>query len=212
MGKWKYLLWCDLETTGTDSKLDPILEVAWIITRRESPFSELSHGSLVVNPDLNVGPPFDGFMTEGWDSRLGDFVRNMHTENGLLDDIAAGRGVSIDDAQEAIISQLSVHGREKDFLLAGSGVSHFDHRMIDAQMPRVAKWLQYPNHDVGNIRRALEMVDGGEEFAAQAYGANIAATGGTQHRALDDIRDHLNEWRVYAAFLKHALATPEDPF
>lgn len=197
MGKWTKLFWCDLETTGTDEKLDPILEVAWIITERFAPWAELSHGSLVVDPNC-VG-------LVDWRDRMNDYVLGMHTDNGLLADIEAGPMFSIHDAQDAIISQLSLHGSKKDFLLAGSGVSHFDHRMIAAQMPRVEKWLQYPNHDVGNIRRALEMLKGGPQFADAVYGSNIATTGGVQHRAMDDIRDHLNEWRVYAEFLQWAL-------
>ena len=135
---------------------------------------------------------------------MGDYVLGMHTGNGLLADIDE-TPFGMDDAEMAIISQLSTIGSKHDFLLAGSGVSHFDHRMIDAQMPRVAKWLQYPNHDVGNVRRAFEMLDGGKELVDSTYGSNILATAGTQHRAEDDIRDHLNEWRVYASFLQKAL-------
>ena len=76
-------------------------------------------------------------------------------------------------------------------------------------MPRVDAWLQYPCMDVGVVRRALEMLDGSTALINDTYGANIAATGGTQHRAQDDIRDHLNEWRVYAQCFQGMLDTLE---
>jgi len=193
MGKYKYLWWTDLESTGSKTE-SYILEWAWIITEARSPFDELSCGSLIVEP-----------ADPEWESQMDDFVRNMHTENGLLADIHGGKGVSIEDAEDAIISQMSTVGSKHDFLCAGSGVSHFDRRLITFQAERVSKWLQYPNLDVGVIRRAFEMIKGGKEFADSVYGANIAATSGTKHRAMDDIRDHLNEARVYAQFLEEAL-------
>lgn len=200
MAKYKKLFWFDLETTGTKEHEDPILEIAWIITDPVPPFTELAHGSLVVDPSIEH---------PGWRKRLeeNEYVFNMHTENGLLADIDAGIGHSTEFAEDLVIASLEEHGKKHEFLAAGSGVSHFDRRMIAAQMPRLASWLQYPNHDVGNLRRAFEMLPGGEDFVRQVYGANILATDGTKHRAADDIRDHLNEWRVYSQLLTTTLAT-----
>lgn len=202
MPKAKFLFWIDLETSGTDEHADPILEAAWIITTRMHPFDELSHGSLVVEPDKNQWPM--------WRSRMDPFVLKMHSSNGLLDDIDqstwhSSRGVTITDLQEAIVSHLSLHGNKGEYLIAGSGVSHFDRQMIKAQMPLVNEWLQYPSFDVGVLRRCLESLYYGNQFVGEAYGANIIATSGTAHRAQDDIRDHLNEWRIYSAFFQNAL-------
>lgn len=204
MGKWKYLFWIDLEASGSDQEKDPIMEAAWRITEREAPFNVLLSNSCIIDPELG-----DISANGEWIQRMKDtpeeVVFKMHTETGLLRDISEGEGISAVDAQALIIADLDSIGSKHDYLIAGSGVSHYDRRMIATQWPKVDKWLQYPSLDVGNVRRAFEMVPGGLEFADVAFGSTRTATGGVRHRADADIDDHIGEWRIYAEFLAEAV-------
>lgn len=187
MARAKYLLWIDLETTGVDHNEDPIIEVGMIVTEASPPFADLFEGSWVINPAL-AG-------LSSWRGRMGDYVKQMHATNGLLDDVEnPDIAVALSVAEEQIINALDSIGRPHNFMLAGSGVGHFDRRFIETQMPFLAKWLQYPNLDIGVIRRALSFAkrDDLTEFGTTFEGED------KPHRGLDDVRDHLAEFRLYA--------------
>lgn len=175
----KYV-WLDLETTGTDEHLDPILEVGIVITDDE--LNELDDRSYIIKP------------LDGWQSRLNDYVRDMHTRNGLLADVET-YGEPIAEVEEYLELALSHHGKKHDFILAGSGVAHFDRRFLEAQMPEFTKWLKYYCIDVGVMRRVLCLC-GREDLLIEKQEKN--------HRALDDALYHLEELR----HIRAALAKP----
>jgi len=189
----KYFAWIDLETTGIDDRLDPILEIGLIITRTTPPFKTVVAYEAVVAPEGN------------WRDRMDDFVLDMHTGNNLLNDIES-HGRLLADVEQEVISLLKEHGRPHNYMLAGSGVSHFDRRFIASQMPGLEKWLQYPNMDVGILRRALKF-SGRRDL--DAFGQTFAISTDKPHRGLDDVADHLNEWRVYAEIFA-AIPQPEN--
>jgi oligoribonuclease len=193
----KFLAWVDLETTGLDPEADPILEIGLIVTPARAPFDELAAYQGVIDPADNFSPV--------WHGRMNDVVRNMHTRNGLLADIYNG-GFSMARVQAESIALLSQFGKPHDFMLAGSGVGHFDKRFIDAQMSRFASWLQYPVLDVGVLRRALVFA-GRKDL--DSFGTTFKnGPGGKPHRGIDDVRDHLAEWRLYADLFT-TIPTPE---
>jgi oligoribonuclease len=125
---------------------------------------------------------------------MNPFVREMHMSNGLLDDIEK-YGEPITDVEEYLTLALSHEGEPGDFILAGSGVSHFDRRFIEAQMPQLAKWLRYYNIDVGVLRRTLELC-GRDDLLLPKQDKT--------HRALDDALLHLEELRFVRAALGSA--------
>jgi oligoribonuclease (3'-5' exoribonuclease) len=192
----KYLLWIDLETTGTDHELDPILEIGAIITESDHPFDEVAEFERVIDPG-----------TLEWKARLDDFVLNMHTENGLLNDIKTTKAVSPERAEADLCVLLAGYAKEHQFLLAGSGVSHFDRRFIATQMPKVHAFLQYPNLDVGISRRDRERAGRGDLIASGLTYTGSEHFDGKPHRGLADARDHLVEYRAYAEQLR-SLPTP----
>jgi len=188
MARAKYFAWIDLETTGVDEDLDPILEVGMIITRTSAPFEELFAGQWVIDPTSTLFP--------GWRERLreNEFVQNMHTVNGLLDDVGKSDvAVSLDVAEKQMINALDFHGRPHNYMLAGSGVGHFDRRFIATQMPTFDTWLQYPNLDVGVLRRAFSFAGRSD---LDAFGSTFEGSD-KPHRGLPDVRDHLAEFRAY---------------
>lgn len=181
--KTKFLAWVDLETTGTDEKLDPILEFGSVVTLAEPPFDVIFEAEGVFKPP-------ELFFVD-WRERIeaNDFVREMHTVNGLLDAVDAVGG-DIADFEKLMVSDLAEIGKRHEFMLAGSGVGHFDRRFLQAQMPDFESWMQYPVLDVGVIRRAMWM-----------SGSKAAWTPTKPHRGLDDLKDHLEEFRHYARLM-----------
>ncbi len=181
-----YALWLDLETAGLEP---PILEVGAAMVENRFPFPDVEHYSAVVRPDV-----------PGWREKMVPFVVEMHTKTGLLDAVPQGRPlVEVEDELLAMLDRYV--DPTAQVVLAGSGVSHFDHEIIKSEMPRLAKRLRYATLDVGVIRRAFEFV--GRKAVTEVYGQTFTspAPEAQQHRALADVLDHLNEWRHYARML-----------
>lgn len=195
MAQAKFYFWCDLETTGLDQVNDPIIEIGVVVTEIAPPCIELASFTANIRPSHN----------DDWKLRMDDHVLEMHTINGLLDDIDSD-SMGLREAEIEIINLLSTFGRPHNFMLAGSGVSHFDRRFIGSQMTGLDKWLQYPSLDVGTVRRGFtfcgrkDLTSFGETFKG----------GDKPHRALADIRDHLNEWRNYAAIIQSIERADDD--
>ena len=170
-----HLLWIDLETTGIDEKKDEIVEVGFIITDME--LNEKTSGSSVIQITEN-----------GWRRiEADDFIKNMHTENGLLA-VAEQHNSELPTAKEYedfLLNELEKLGVSSHrAMLAGSGVGHFDRRFLATWMPKLNRYLAYPVVDVGVIRR----------FYRDLCGMEVSAINdGKTHRALDDISCHLDE-------------------
>lgn len=170
------LLWLDLETTGVNELADDeIIEVGCILTTE----------SLVTSGEFNavVRPSTKA------KARLvaNQIVFDMHTINGLLDEL--DNGDAIEDVEIQLLHWLHELKSPHRLTLAGSGVGHFDMRFVRTQMTMFHRRLNHFVIDVGMIRRAHEMWVG-----TPVSEANDAKT----HRALDDIRCHLEEARTFA--------------
>jgi oligoribonuclease len=171
------LLWLDLETTGSDVAHDSIIEVGCILTTTD----------LVVFGEFQavVVPEAEGYGR----LMLNDFVRGMHTNNGLLEDLTAGLGKKPHEVTKDLLAWLrSLGASEGRTVLAGSGVGHFDRKFIDRYMPQLSRFLRYWCIDVGVVRRAHEMWVGT---------VVSTANDGKTHRALDDVRCHLAEAQAF---------------
>jgi oligoribonuclease len=130
----------------------------------------------------------------------------MHQENGLVDACAVTPHTLVQvDAELA--RHLAHWGKEHEYMLAGSGVGHFDRRFIRQQLPAVDAFLQYPAIDVGVIRRAMRM------WAGDAL--DFKMNEGKEHRAMADIEQHLAEALTYRSLFRQwgrtESATPGGP-
>lgn len=175
-----HILWMDLETTGSDEANDCIIEVGAIVTTYD--LQERSCFTEIVKPfPLGLGRLLQN-----------DVVREMHTTNGLLEDV-----LRASDAQrphlteQRLLSWLDGLGLSHGGLvLGGSGVGHFDRRFIRKFWPTLNGRLRYWVVDVGVLRRTYEMWVGPDPFRHNA---------GKTHRAIDDIRCHVEEARSFAS-------------
>jgi oligoribonuclease (3'-5' exoribonuclease) len=110
----------------------------------------------------------------------------MHDANDLWRDVAGPLAQPLIGAKADIIGLFQSLGDKHDFILCGSGVSHFDRRFLAEHMPRLTKWFRYYSIDVGVLRRSLELIGRTDALLSKQDKA---------HRALADARYHLEEMR-----------------
>lgn len=168
-----YILWCDLECTGNRPE-DSIIEVGVALTDRN--LVEIDSQSIVLA------------LPEAYWPQMDPFVVAMHTKNGLLADCAKSEVETI-DADVQLTTWIKKYTSGDHIPLAGSGVSHFDRHYIKKDLPRFNKYLSYWAYDVGVIRRTLKL------FRIDAPKADTSDD--KTHRAIDDIRAHVEEMRRY---------------
>lgn len=180
------LVWIDLEMTGLDTVKHTIVEIAVLITNSEL---ELVDDGI----DLIVHASEDEL------ARMDDFVQKMHTKSGLLTAIEAST-ITLADAGVATLAYLGER-------LPGPGTTPLcgnsigvDRRFLDRYLPAVDQYLHYRSVDVSSFKELCRRW----YPSAYKHRPDKAET----HRALDDIRESIEELRYYRA---HMLLPPETP-
>ena len=183
------LLWLDLETSGLDPHRHIILEVACILTNDD--LSEVASYDAVINPGVSDVLRLLALTSD-------DFVIDMHTKNGLVEEINLGATTSMAEAEKHILEMVEDIPK-KELILAGNSV-HFDRKFIDEYMPALAKKLNYRIFDV---RTLMQM----EEFWAP--GATEETESVSVHRAMPDIEFSLRTAHKYKSLLEKVTALSE---
>ncbi|MFJ6278713.1 MAG: oligoribonuclease [Actinomycetes bacterium] len=168
------IVWIDCEMTGLDPVSDALIEVAVIVT--DSELNVLGEGVDVV-----IAPP------PGALDSMGDFVRNMHTVSGLLDDLPAG--VSMEEAQDRVLRYITAHVPEPRRAQLGGNSVGTDRVFLARDMPLVVEHLHYRVVDVSTIKELARRWYPRAYFQAPEKSGN--------HRALGDIQDSIRELRYY---------------
>jgi len=168
------LVWVDCEMTGLDLEVDELVEVAVVITDYD--LVPVDPGfSIVIKPDQSA---FE---------HMGDFVRDMHTASGLLEEIPDG--VSLADAEYQVLEYILRFVPENGTApLAGNTIGT-DRAFIAKYMPRVDAHLHYRNVDVSSIKELSR------RWFPRVYFQAPAKNGG--HRALADILESIRELDYY---------------
>jgi oligoribonuclease len=175
------LAWMDLEMTGLDPTVDVIVEIATLIT--DDNLEIVAEG-----PDLVVHQPPEVLAC------MGDYVRNMHTRSGLLGEIEAST-VSLADAGAQTLAFLQEHIAEaRSVPLCGNSIGT-DRRFLLSYLPEIEEFLHYRSVDVSTIKEL------GKRWYPDVLKKLPKKKEG--HRALDDIRESVDELRWYrtAVFL-----------
>jgi oligoribonuclease len=168
------LVWIDCEMTGLDLANDALIEVAVLVTDYE--LNVLGDGI-----DLVIAPPPAAL------DQMGDFVRDMHTASGLLEELA--NGIPLADAEDQVLDFITAYVKEpRKAALAGNSVGT-DRTFLVRDMPRVESHLHYRNVDVSSIKELVR------RWYPRVYYATPAKTG--NHRALADITESISELRYY---------------
>jgi oligoribonuclease len=168
------LVWIDCEMTGLDLQIDELVEVAVVITDYD--LVPVDPGfSIVIKPDQTA-----------WD-HMGDFVREMHTSSGLIEEIP--QGVSLAEAEYEVLEYILkfVPGAQSA-PLAGNTIGT-DRMFLAKYMPRVDSHLHYRSVDVSSIKELAR------HWFPRIYFSAPPKNGG--HRALADILESIRELEYY---------------
>ena len=166
--KQPYFFWLDLEMTGLDASTDRILEAAVIVTDRD--WNEVKvWESAVFQPDAVL-------------AGMNDWCKTHHAASGLLDRVAGGISENELDATLADIGKQ--YWGEVPVILCGNSI-HQDRKFVDRYLPGFASCLHYRMLDVSSFKVAFS------ELHAISFKKE------NTHRALDDIRESLAEFRYY---------------
>ena len=183
------LAWMDLEMTGLDPAKDVIVEIACLLT--DDQLEIVAEG-----PDVVV------HATEAQLADMQDVVRTMHSRSGLLDAIRRSR-VSLEQAGAELMEFLRKHISEpRTVPLCGNSIGT-DRRFLSAHLPEVEDFFHYRSIDVSTVKELCR------RWYPDALAAAPPKKGG--HRALDDIRESLEELRYYRGAVFRDPATDPPP-
>jgi oligoribonuclease len=185
------LVWIDLEMTGLVVERDVIVEIAAIVT--DSDLAALDDGlQLVVHQPAEVL------------ERMDDFVRAMHGKSGLLDEIPAST-TDTAAAEAAVLEYIRGHvPTPRAAPLCGNSIG-MDRRFLDRYMPAIEQHLHYRSIDVSSLKELCR------RWHPTVYRGRPGKS--EQHRALDDIRESIEELRYYRTHLLRApdSSPPDSP-
>ena len=183
------LVWIDCEMTGLDLSVDELVEVAVVIT--DFDLTPVHPGfTIVIKPDQSAL------------DNMGDFVTEMHTSSGLIDEIP--NGVSLAEAEFEVLEYILKHVPTKQQApLAGNTIGT-DRAFLAKYMPRVDGHLHYRSIDVSSIKELAR------RWFPRVYFNAPQKNGG--HRALADILESIRELEYYrrAGFVSEPGPTTEE--
>ncbi|MEJ7603104.1 MAG: oligoribonuclease [Kofleriaceae bacterium] len=183
------IIWMDMEMTGLDPAKERIIEIATIIT--DGNLVELGAG-----PDLVVHQPDDVLAA------MDDWNKKHHGGSGLVGRVKSST-VTDGDAEAQTLAFINQHvGAKERPVLAGNSI-HQDRRFIRRYMPALDARLHYRMIDVSTIK----------ELARRWFPLITAKQPAKKdtHRALDDIRESVEELRFYRGHVFVQPATPSTP-
>ncbi len=160
--------------TGLELEVDELVEVAVVIT--DDDLTPVDEGF-----DIVIKPNDAAF------AHMGDFVREMHTASGLLEEIP--NGVSLAEAEARVLAYIQRFVPESGTApLAGNTIGT-DRAFLAKYMPRVDAHLHYRSVDVSSIKELSR------RWFPRVYFQAPAKNGG--HRALADILESIRELEYY---------------
>lgn len=183
------LVWIDLEMTGLDAERHAIVEIAALVT--DSELTILDDGIDVV-----VHQPPEVL------DRMDDVVRSMHTKSALLPEIERST-VDLATAGAMVLEYLRRHVPQRGAAPCCGNSIGMDRRFLARYLPDLDDHLHYRNVDVSSLK----------ELCRRWYPAEYRGRPAKNevHRALDDIRESIEELRYYRATMLKPAPAPSTP-
>lgn len=169
------LFWIDLEMTGLSIEREVILETAAIVT--DINFKELAtYESVVWQPQIYL-------------DRMDDWNKKHHFESGLAQKVPNGKETTA--VQADLIQMVDEHFKDpkQKPVLAGNSIAQ-DRLFIEKYYPDFAQRLHYRMLDVTSWKIIFN----------SKY--NLEFKKKNKHRALDDIRESIDELKFYLSHVK----------
>jgi oligoribonuclease len=171
------LVWIDLEMTGLDTERDRIIEIATLITDRQ--LNTLAEGPvLAIRQDDEILAQMDAWNVK------------QHGKSGLLERVYNSR-IDEGEAEIATLAFLRQYVPPNASPMCGNSVCQ-DRRFLARTMPALEAYFHYRNLDVSTLK---ELASRWAPQVARGF------TKDSTHRALDDIRDSIEELKYYREHL-----------
>ena len=168
------LVWIDCEMTGLNPEVDCLVEIAVVVTNSELEI-------LDAGIDIVIKPTPEGL------ANMGEFVTNMHTESGLINEFE--HGVDLAEAEQIVLEYVKRFVPEaRTAPLAGNTIGT-DRMFINRYMPQLDSHLHYRNIDVSSVKELSR------RWYPRVYFNMPKKDGG--HRALADILESIKELQYY---------------
>ena len=169
----KHLVWIDLEMTGLDPDHDVIIEIASIVTDLE-----LNH--VADGPVIAVQQPKKRL------DEMDEWCTNQHTKSGLVDRVLSS-SITAETAEAETLAFLKQYVAPNSSPICGNSICQ-DRRFLYRYMPKLEAFFHYRNLDVSTVKELARYWKPELLGLVKKRGA---------HLALDDIRDSIEELRVY---------------
>jgi oligoribonuclease len=169
------LVWIDMEMSGLDPEKERVLEIATIITDKDLVVIAEQTELVVHQPDELLA------AMDEWNTK-------HHGASGLTERVRTST-VTEDEVDAAVVAFIDAHVPASERpVLAGNSI-HQDRRFIHRYLPRLDKRLHYRMVDVSTIK----------ELARRWYPEVFERRPAKRetHRALDDIRESIDELRFW---------------
>ena len=169
------IVWIDCEMTGLDPSTHVLVEIAAIVT--DANLNILDEGlDIVIH------------ATDDELAKMDDFVTQMHTKNGLTDEIRKST-VSVGEAENTVLDYVKKWvNAPRTAPLAGNSIAS-DRKFIAAYMPKLDEFLHYRMIDVSSIKELAH------RWYPKVY--QNQPKKGLAHRALADIKESIRELDYY---------------
>lgn len=167
------LVWIDMEMSGLDPLKHKVLEAAAIITDKN--LNVLAESSpWIIHQNLDVLESMDNWNT------------THHKKSGLWEACLTSPH-SVEDVEGLLLDFLKPFTVEGKNILSGNSISQ-DRAFMTIHMPNLSQYLHYRMIDVSSIK----------ELVKRWYSQGPEAPDKeNHHRALDDIRESIDELKFY---------------
>ena len=169
LNKSKNLIWIDLEMTGLDTQNDNIIEIATIVTNQD--LEIIAEGpEIVINQTKTIMDEMDEWNTK------------HHGKSGLTDKVLLSK-ITTQDAEIETLNFLKKFVKAGISPMCGNSICQ-DRRFLARQMPELEKFFHYRNLDVSSLN-----------ILSNIWRPDISKSvkKSSKHRALEDIKDSINE-------------------
>ncbi|MDT8398675.1 MAG: oligoribonuclease [Pseudomonadales bacterium] len=173
MDKKQHLIWIDLEMTGLSPESDRIIEIATIVT----------------NTDLQIvaeGPVLAIHQSQATLDKMDEWNRRHHGSSGLVERVRLSP-TNESDAERITLQFLAQFSDRGFSPMCGNSICQ-DRRFLARYMPALEAFFHYRNLDVSSVKELArrwrpDIMDGLKKEGS--------------HKALEDIRDSIDELRYY---------------